>query len=73
MTNQTRQLKVLPITFELYAYDEEEIEEARQAIITFIQQHRSAGRAVTARKVAEAIPRWNSNILVRNEVIKYFS
>lgn len=71
--NDTRSLRVLPITFELYAYDEQEVEEARQAIIAFIEQHRQAGRAVTARKVAQAIPRWDRNPFVRNEVVKYFT
>lgn len=73
MDNQRRQLQVLPVTFELYAYDEEEIEEARTAIIAFIEQHRQAGRAVTAHKVAQAVGRWNKNVLVRNEIIKYFT
>ena len=71
--NEQRQLRALPITFELYAYDEQEIEEARMAIIAFIGQHRIAGRAVTARKVAQAISRWDRNVLVRNEVIKHFT
>ena len=71
--NEQRQLKALPITFELYAYDEQEIEECRMAIIAFIGQHRSAGRAVTARKVAQGISRWDRNVLVRNEIIKHFT
>ena len=70
---QNRQLKALPITFEIYAYDEQEVEEARQAIIGFIEQHRRAGRAVTAAKVAQAISQWDKKFIVRNEIIRYFS
>jgi hypothetical protein len=70
---EQRQLRALPITFQLYAYDEEEIEECRMAIIAFIGQHRHAGRAVSARTVAEAVSRWDRNALVRHEVIKYFT
>ena len=72
MEQETRRLKALPITFELYAYDEQEIEEARMAIIAFIGQHRGAGRAVTARKVGQAVSNWERNVLVRNEIINYF-
>lgn len=70
--DEPRELKALPITFELYAYDEQEIEEARMAIIAFIGQHRSANRAVTARKVAQAIGRWEANPIVRTQIINYF-
>lgn len=72
-SNQQRQLRALPITFELYAYDEAEVEECRMAIIAFIGQHRNAGRAVTARKVAQGISRWDKNPLVRNEIIRHFT
>lgn len=71
--NSQRQLRALPVTFELYAYDEQEIEEARTAIVAFIGQHRSAGRAVTAHKVAQAIAKWDKNPFVRNEVVRYFT
>lgn len=73
MDQNSKQLRVLPITFELYAYDEQEIEECRMAIISFINQHREARRAVTAAKVKQAIANWDKNILVRNEVIRHFT
>lgn len=73
MAQETRKLKALPITFELYAYDEKEIEEARMAIIAFIGQHRNQDRAVTARKVAQAVSNWDKNPLVRSQIIKYFT
>lgn len=70
--SEQRQLKALPITFQLYAYEEREIEECRMAIIAFIGEHRNAGRAVTARKVAQAIGRWDQNQIVRNQIVNYF-
>lgn len=73
MEQEEKQIRALPVTFELYAYDEAEIEACRQAIIAFIERHRREGRAVTAGKVAQAVARWDRNPLVRSEVIKYFT
>lgn len=73
MEKGQRQLRALPITFEIYACDEQEVEECRKAIIAFIAQHRSENRAVTARKVAEAISRWDRNPIVRNRIIGHFT
>ena len=69
---QNEQLRAIPITFQLYAYNEQEIEECRMAIIAFINQHRNAGRAVTAHKVAQAISRWDQNQIVKNQIVNYF-
>lgn len=70
--NEQRQLRALPVTFQLYAYDEQEVEAARMAIIAFIGQHAKAGRAVTASKVAQAVANWDKNPLVKNQIINYF-
>lgn len=72
MANETKELKGFPLTFNIYAYDEQEVEEARMAIIAFIGQHAKEGRAVTARKVAQAVARWDQNAIVRNQIINYF-
>jgi hypothetical protein len=66
-------LSGLPITFQLYAHNEQEIEDARTAIVAFIEQHRRCGRAVTASKVAQAIARWDQNPIVKSQIIKYFT
>jgi hypothetical protein len=66
-------LKGFPITFELYAHNEVEAEEARMAIVAFIGQHARQGRAVTATKVAQAIGRWDQNPIVKSHIIKYFT
>lgn len=72
MAQNEQQLRAIPITFQLYAYNEQEIEECRMAIIAFINQHRNAGRAVTAHKVAQAISRWDQNQIVKNQIVNYF-
>ena len=65
-------LKGYPITFNIYAVDEAEAEMARHAIIGFINAHASQGRAVTGKKIAEALSRWDKNPIVRNHIINYF-
>ena len=65
-------MKALDIQFKIYAEDENEVAELRQTIIWFINLHRANGRAVTARKVSEAIKRWDKNVIVRNRIIEHF-
>ena len=73
MANENRQLKGFPLMFNLYAYDEQEAEDARKAIIAFIDHHAKEGRAVTARKVEQAVRNWDKNPIVKNQIIKYFT
>ena len=72
MNEEQKQLKGFPLTFNLYAYDEQEVEEARMAIIAFIGQHAKEGRAVTARKVAQAVSNWDKNPIVKSQIINFF-
>lgn len=72
MANETKQLKGLPLSFNIYAYDEQEVEECRKAIIAFIGHLASMGIAVEAKKVATAISNWQKNPIVRNRVIQHF-
>lgn len=65
-------LKGYPITFNLYATGEEEVAECRAAIVGFIKSHAEGGRAVTAKKVTEAVLNWDKNPLVRNRIINHF-
>lgn len=61
------------IKFQVYADSPEEVEAARLAIVSFINQHAQQGRAVTARKVNEAVSSWDKNPFVRNRIIEFFS
>ena len=65
-------MKGYPITFNIYAESEQEAEEARMAIVAFIGQHARQGRAVTGRKIAQAIANWDNNLIVKNQIINYF-
>lgn len=69
---EERKLKGFPIHFNIYAESAEEAEECRSAIIAFIGLHASQCRAVTAKKVSEAISNWEKNPIVRNRIINYF-
>ena len=65
-------MKGFPLTFNVYANNEAEVEDARSAVIEFIDEHRKAGRAVSAQKIAKAVRSWQNNPLVRNKIIDYF-
>jgi hypothetical protein len=69
---ENKKLKGFPISFNIYAENETEVEECRKAIIAFIGLHASQCRAVTARKVTQALSNWDKNPIVRNHIINYF-
>ena len=69
---EEKKLKGFPISFNIYAESEEEVEEARMAIIAFIGLHASQCRAVTAKKVAQAIANWDKNPIVKSQIINFF-
>lgn len=69
---ETKRLHGFPLTFNIYAENEKEVEDCRMAIIAFIGLHASQCRAVTAKKVAKALSNWDKNILVKNHIINYF-
>ena len=60
------------IRFQIYADSEQEAEDARNAIVDFIAEHARCGRAVTGKKLADAIRNWKNNVIVRNRIINYF-
>ena len=60
-----KRLKGFPLSFNIYAENEQEVEECRQAIIGFIGFQASQCRAVTASKVMQALvgsPYYNGHI-----------
>lgn len=72
MAQESTRLKGFPISFHIYAENEQEVEMARKAIVEFIQLHASQCRAVTASKVAQALSNWNRNPFVKQQIINYF-
>lgn len=61
------------IKFNIYAEDEQEAAMAREAIVRFINAHAQHGRAVTGRKIADAVSRWDKNPFIKSKVIEFFS
>ena len=64
--------KVLKIEFNIWATNEAEVAELKQEICAFIDFHGQQGRKVSARKLTEAIRRWQSNPFVRQSIINHF-
>ena len=54
------------IEFNVYAESQAEADQAAEAIKAFISSYAQEGRAVTAKKIGEAVSRWKNNFLVRN-------
>lgn len=72
MAEETKKLSGFPVTFNIYAETQEEAEDCRMAIIAFIGYHASQCRAVTAKKVAQALSNWDKNPIVKSQIINYF-
>ena len=65
-------MNVYPITVKIYAEDEQEAQLAQQALGQFVNDMGTLGIPVTGSKIAEAVPKWNKNILVKNKIISHF-
>lgn len=65
-------MNVYPITVKIYAKDEQEAERAQQALGQFVNDMGAIGIPVTGNKIAEAVPKWDKNILVKNQIISHF-
>ena len=65
-------LRGFPITFNVYARSEQEVEELRMAVVAFIGCHARQGRAVDAQRLARAISNWDQNPIVKSRIIDYF-
>jgi hypothetical protein len=65
-------MNVYPITVKIYANDEQEALRAQQALGQFVNDMGALGIAVTGGKIAEAVPRWQKNALIKNQIITHF-
>ena len=65
-------LRGFPISFNVYARNEQEVESLRMAIVAFIGCHARQGRAVDAARLAKAIANWDQNPIVKSQIINYF-
>lgn len=66
-------LRGLPITFNVYAHDEQEVEVLRFVMTEFIRHHAEQGRAVSAEKLTKALQNWDKNPVIKNRIIEYFN
>ena len=64
--------KIVNISFNVWANDEAEGAALRKAFCDFIDWFGQRGIKVTASKLTEAVNKWQSNMLVRNNVINHF-
>lgn len=60
-----------PITFNIYANDAQEVEILRFVITEFIRKHAEEGRAVSAKKLTEALQNCENNPIIRNRVKRF--
>lgn len=70
--NEKKEIKVFPISFEVYAYDAQEAEELRKSIVDFIDFFAQRNLPVMAGKAARGIRDWDKNPFVRNRIIEHF-
>lgn len=59
-------MKGYKIEFFVYAESQEEADEACRTIKEFIDSNAREGRAVTAKKISDAVTRWSNNFFVKN-------
>lgn len=64
--------KVVNISFNIWANNEDEAVELKKNICEFIDWFGQRGIKVSASKLSEAIVRWQNNILVKNSIINHF-
>lgn len=65
-------MKGFEIKFNIYANSKDEAERAQKAIIDFIDDNANEGRAVSANKIAEIVPRWKQNALIKQQIANFF-
>ena len=65
--------KVVNISFNVWANDENEARELKKALCDFIDWFGQRGIKVSASKLTEAINNWQNNFIVKNSIIKHFN
>lgn len=66
-------MKVYEMTVKIYAETQQEVDECRSVIHQFVEDNRLEGRAVTAKKIANALPRWKSNPIVYAGIVNFLN
>lgn len=63
---------IRPITFNIYAANDEEAERGRKAIVQFINIMGQHGAKVSGHKLVDAVSKLGSNSFITNQIIKFF-
>lgn len=66
-------MKPVKIEIYLYADTDDEAIACKNAIRDFVEQNRQEGRAVTAKKITEALKSWKNNALVKAGIINFLT
>lgn len=64
--------QVFKISVNIYAEDEQEALQAQKVLGQFVNDMGHLGIAVTGKKIAEAVPRWQQNAYVKSRIIDHF-
>ena len=64
--------KIVKISFNVWANDDAEGEKLRKMICDFVDWQGSQGRKVTAKKLCDALCKWQSNPIVKTTIINHF-
>ena len=63
---------IRPITFNIYASNDQEAERGRQAFVQFINIMGQNGAMVSGNKLYEAFKKLNTNPFITSQIIKFF-
>jgi hypothetical protein len=65
-------MRLYNITIPVYADSDEQAQQASEQLAQFVAEVKANGRAVTAKGMADAAGKWQSNAFVKNEILKHF-
>lgn len=65
-------MRLYNVTIPVYADNEQDAQQAANALAAFVSEVKQQGRAVTANGVVDAVGKWQKNAFVKNEILKYF-
>ena len=65
-------MRLYNVTIPVYADNEQDAQQAANALAAFVSEVKQQGRAVTAKGVVDAVGKWQKNAFVKNEILKQF-
>ena len=65
-------MKIHNIEIPIYAETPEEVEAFRNSWVAFVNELRGYNCLVTADRIAQVIPQWKANILIKNRIVEHF-